>query len=94
MIPGYYNSRLLHHLTFVRGSEYMSGLTVYYSTSGIQGMRAHFFSDSITLGQDAGYPLHLALAPGEYLASAWVNQLAHEMLRIELSEFVFSVINP
>lgn len=73
IIQDYPYSRLLHHLAFMRGTEYMSAITVYLSLAGIRGMMVHFSSQSNLLGEKVGQPLHFVLAPGEYLTSAWVS---------------------
>lgn len=73
-LPFIPHSRICHHLPLVRNSVYTSGFTVYYSKDGIRGMKSYFHtSSSVLVGEEKGYPLHFALAAGEYITSAWVN---------------------
>ena len=84
---GHMARRLLHFLSFLRNGAYMSAMTVYHSTSGITGIAVHFSSSpaSVLLGDETIFPLHFALAPGEYVTSAWVGRPGNWRGRLQVT---------
>lgn len=86
-------SRLCHHLALVRDSIYASAITAYLSAEGIRGLKVHFPSgESSVFGrQKTYYPLHFALAEGEYLTSAWLNARHDHYTSVQRSDFVLAV---
>jgi hypothetical protein len=60
--------RFLRYLSLYNDAKYISGLTVYHTTSGIVSLEAHFMQMSQLLGRRNGCALYFPLCLEEQIA--------------------------
>lgn len=71
--------RMFKYLPFVKGRDYMTGMTVYCGTAGgddglrMTGIEAHFASSSQLSGSCDGMAMYFHFAPGEKIAYVWLR---------------------